>query len=159
MKRNRLSHGGRGAEATVLLSFLFYNNYAKYKKESGYLKVGRWSPCPVLQHPTDNTDEAKLVISWRTGHGGHRPTWRMHPVRHICQEVNCCQISKQWSRNTPTQGLEALMCRDDPKNLCLHHNRTFSLSPQVRCPSCADKPIMFNGGIAQFLQGVHIELI
>ena len=41
------------------LVFLFYNNYAKYKKEPGYLKVGRWSPCPVLQHPTDNTDEAK----------------------------------------------------------------------------------------------------
>ena len=27
---------------------LFHNNYAKYKEEPRYLKVGRWPPCHVL---------------------------------------------------------------------------------------------------------------
>ena len=42
--------GGRGTATTVLLSltFLFCNNHAKYKEKAEYLKVGRWSPCPVL---------------------------------------------------------------------------------------------------------------
>ena len=31
-----------------LKSLLFYNNNAKYKEKPRYLKVGRWSPCPVL---------------------------------------------------------------------------------------------------------------
>ena len=54
--------------------FLFCNNYAKYKEKAGYLKVGQGSLCPVLQQP-------KYVSPWRTWHGGHRPTWRMHPFR------------------------------------------------------------------------------
>ena len=36
-------------------SFLFCNNYAKYKEEVGYFKVGRWSPSPVLPHPKNTT--------------------------------------------------------------------------------------------------------
>ena len=34
--------------------FLFCNNYAKYKEEVGYFKVGRWSPCPVRTQKTQH---------------------------------------------------------------------------------------------------------
>ncbi len=47
------------------------------------IKVGRWSLCPVLQHPTIKPLPQPLPLwrgvntlasCWRTGHGGHRPT-------------------------------------------------------------------------------------
>ena len=45
------------------------------------LKVGRWSPCPVLQQPKKEPQPSSsergvntLASCWRTGHGDHRPT-------------------------------------------------------------------------------------